>query len=170
MKTPWEKPWLRDTLETRKLTACLFICLSFAFLASGLRDVSSWSQRSGLCGWSLKTGTTWRRSWLCSCLRTEMVSIDKIQRSKSLTEPWCFASVEKTPFFLLHWSRSDFLRSITFSFSYLLSLNSRSKANFSFQFIASYLWYSKENLAGDLLFGLKFVEPSILPTLFIHFV
>ena len=27
-----------------------------------------------------------------------------------------------------------------------------------------------ENLAGDLLFGLKFVKLSILPTLFIHFV
>ena len=27
-----------------------------------------------------------------------------------------------------------------------------------------------EKLAGDLLFGLKFVKLSILPTLFIHFV
>ena len=32
-----------------------------------------------------------------------------------------------------------------------------SKANF-FQFIASYVWYSVEKLAGDLLFGLKFVK------------
>ena len=31
--------------------------------------------------------------------------------------------------------------------------NSRSNANFSFQFIASYVWYSMENLAGDLLLG-----------------
>ena len=30
-----------------------------------------------------------------------------------------------------------------------------SKANFSFQFIASYVWYSIENLAGDLLLGSK---------------
>ena len=45
-----------------------------------------------------------------------------------------------------------------------------SKANFSFQFIASYVWYSMEKLAGDLLFGLMFVKLSILPTLFIHFV
>ena len=45
--------------------------------------------------------------------------------------------------------------------------NSWSKANVSFQFIASYVWYSMENLAGDLLFGLKFVKLSILPTLFI---
>ena len=37
------------------------------------------------------------------------------------------------------------------------SPNSRSKTNFSFQFIGSYVWYSMENLAGDLL--------SILPTL-----
>ena len=45
-----------------------------------------------------------------------------------------------------------------------------SKTYFSFQFIASYGWYSKENLAGDLLFGLKLVKLPILPTLFIHFV
>ena len=45
------------------------------------------------------------------------------------------------------------------------SPNSRSKENFSFQFIASYVWYSMENLAGDLLFGLKLVKLSILPTL-----
>ena len=51
-----------------------------------------------------------------------------------------------------------------------LSPKSRSKTNFSFQFTASYVWYSMENLAGDLLFGLKFVKLSILPTLFIHFV
>ena len=30
-----------------------------------------------------------------------------------------------------------------------------SKANFSFQFITSYVWYSVENLAGDLLLGLE---------------
>ena len=35
--------------------------------------------------------------------------------------------------------------------------NSRSSANFSFQFIASYVWYSLENLAGDLLMGVKFL-------------
>ena len=51
-----------------------------------------------------------------------------------------------------------------------LSLKSRSKTNFSFQFIASYVWYSMENLAGDLWLWLKFVKLSILPTLFIHFV
>ena len=38
-----------------------------------------------------------------------------------------------------------------------------SKANFSFQFIASDVWYSVEKLTGDLLL-------PILPTLFIHFV
>ena len=32
-----------------------------------------------------------------------------------------------------------------------------SKSNFSFQFIVSYVWYTVENLACDLLFGLKFV-------------
>ena len=48
--------------------------------------------------------------------------------------------------------------------------NSRSKTNFSFQFIAIYVCYTKGILAGDLLFGLKFVKLSILPTLFIHFV
>ena len=46
----------------------------------------------------------------------------------------------------------------------------RSKTNFSIQFIASYVWYSMENLAGDVLLGLKLVKLSILPTLFIHFV
>ena len=51
-----------------------------------------------------------------------------------------------------------------------LSTSSRSNANFSFQFIASYVWYSMENLAGDLLFGLKLVKLSILPMLFIQFV
>ena len=51
-----------------------------------------------------------------------------------------------------------------------LSTNSRSKANFFFQFIASYVWYSMEKLAGDLLSGLKLVKPSILQTVFIHFV
>ena len=45
-----------------------------------------------------------------------------------------------------------------------------SKANFSFQFIASYVWYSMEKLAGDLLFGLNLVKLSILPKLFIQFV
>ena len=39
----------------------------------------------------------------------------------------------------------------------LKSPNSRSKVNFSFQFIVSYVWYNKEKLAGDLLLGLKFV-------------
>ena len=33
--------------------------------------------------------------------------------------------------------------------------------SFSFQFIASYVWYSMENLAGDLLLGLKFVKLPI---------
>ena len=42
------------------------------------------------------------------------------------------------------------------------STNSRPKANFSFQFMASYVWYSMEKLAGDLLFGLKLVKRSIL--------
>ena len=32
-----------------------------------------------------------------------------------------------------------------------------SKANFSFQFIANYVCYSMESLAGHLLLGLKFV-------------
>ena len=45
-----------------------------------------------------------------------------------------------------------------------LSPNSWSKANFSFQFIASYVWY--KNLAGGLLLGLKFIKLSILPMLF----
>ena len=53
---------------------------------------------------------------------------------------------------------------------YTLSPNSRSNANFSFQFTASYVWYSMENLACDLLLGLKFVKLPILPTLFIYFV
>ena len=53
----------------------------------------------------------------------------------------------------------------------LLSPNSQSNPNFSFQFIANYVWYSMENLAGDLLLSLiKFVRLPILPTLFIHFV
>ena len=43
------------------------------------------------------------------------------------------------------------------------------KCILSFQSIASYVCYSKEKMA-DLLFGLKFVKLSILPTLFIHFV
>ena len=45
------------------------------------------------------------------------------------------------------------------------SPNSRSKKTFSFQFVASYVWYSMEKSTGDLLFGLKFVKLSILPTL-----
>ena len=54
---------------------------------------------------------------------------------------------------------------------YALSPNSRSNAfNFSFQFTASYVWYSKEKLAGYLLLGLKFVKLPILSTLFIYFV
>ena len=44
-----------------------------------------------------------------------------------------------------------------------------SNTNF-FQFIASYVWYSMEKLADDLLFGLKLVKLSILLTLFSHFV
>ena len=52
----------------------------------------------------------------------------------------------------------------------VLSPKSWSKANFSFQFIASYMLYTMEKLAGDLLLGLKFVKLSILPTLFIQFV
>ena len=52
-----------------------------------------------------------------------------------------------------------------------ISPNSRSNANFSFQFIASCVWYNMENLAGDLLLGLKFVSKlPILPTLFLDFV
>ena len=51
-----------------------------------------------------------------------------------------------------------------------LSPSIQSKTNFSFQFIASYVWYSMEKLADDPLFGVKFVKLSILPTLFIHFV
>ena len=38
-----------------------------------------------------------------------------------------------------------------------LSPNSWSNANFSFQFMASYVWYTMDKLAGDLLLGLKFV-------------
>ena len=34
----------------------------------------------------------------------------------------------------------------------------------------SYVWYSVEKLAGDLLFGLKFMKLLILPMLFIQFV
>ena len=51
-----------------------------------------------------------------------------------------------------------------------LSPNSRSKTNFSFQFIASYVWYSMESLAGDLMLGVKLVKLSILPTLSIYLV
>ena len=51
-----------------------------------------------------------------------------------------------------------------------LSTNSRSRRNFSFQFMVSYVWYSMEKLAGDPLFGLKLVKLSILPTLFTQFV
>ena len=40
----------------------------------------------------------------------------------------------------------------------LPNTNSWSKTNFSFQFIVSYVWYSVEKLAGDLLFGLKLVK------------
>ena len=32
-----------------------------------------------------------------------------------------------------------------------------------------YVWYSVEKLAGDLLFGLRLVNLSILPMLFIPF-
>ena len=45
----------------------------------------------------------------------------------------------------------------------------RSNENLSFQFISSYVGYSMESLAGDLLLGLKFVQLPILPTLFIQF-
>ena len=45
------------------------------------------------------------------------------------------------------------------------SANSWSKANFSFQFMAGYVWYSMEKLAGDLLFGLKLMKLSIFSTL-----
>ena len=38
--------------------------------------------------------------------------------------------------------------------------------NFSFQFIASYVEYSMEKLAGDLLFGLKFVNSPKLIHIF----
>ena len=44
-----------------------------------------------------------------------------------------------------------------------------SKTDFSFLFMTTYVWYSMEKLGGDLLFGLKFVKLSTLPTLFIHF-
>ena len=40
----------------------------------------------------------------------------------------------------------------------------------SFKFIASSVCYTMEKLSRDLLFGLKFVKLSILPTLFAHFV
>ena len=43
------------------------------------------------------------------------------------------------------------------SFFNPLSPNGWSTANFSFQLIASYVWYNVENLSGDLLLGLKFV-------------
>ena len=39
----------------------------------------------------------------------------------------------------------------------ILSPNSWSNTNFSFPFIASYVWYSMEKLAGDLLLEAKFV-------------
>ena len=48
--------------------------------------------------------------------------------------------------------------------------NSRSKTNFSFQLMVSYVWYSMEKLAGDLLLVLKLVKVSILPMPFIQFV
>ena len=49
------------------------------------------------------------------------------------------------------------------------SPNSQSNSfQISFQIIASYVCYSMEKLPDDLLFGLKFVILSILPTLFIH--
>ena len=51
-----------------------------------------------------------------------------------------------------------------------LGSNSWSNTKFSFQFLASYVWYSVEKLAGDLFLGLKFVKLSILPILFRHFV
>ena len=47
-----------------------------------------------------------------------------------------------------------------------LSPNSWSTTNFSFQFIASYVRYSMENLVGDLSLGLKFV---LLPILLLMF-
>ena len=40
----------------------------------------------------------------------------------------------------------------------LLNPNSWSNVNFSFQFIAVYVWFNMEKLAGDLLLGSKFVR------------
>ena len=65
------------------------------------------------------------------------------------------------------WTNSDGMWANSYN---VLTRTMWSKANFSFQLIASYVWYSMEELAGDLLFGLKLVKLSILPTLFIHFV
>ena len=54
------------------------------------------------------------------------------------------------------------------TFIHTIRVQSRPKANFSLQFMARYVWYSMEKLAGDLLFGLKLVKLSILPMLFIQ--
>ena len=64
-----------------------------------------------------------------------------------------------SPFSPKSWSNADF--SFQFIASYVWysmenlagDLLLGSNANFSFQFIASYVWYSMENLAGDLLLG-----------------
>ena len=48
-----------------------------------------------------------------------------------------------------------YLRAVASHCMSVNSVNSLSNANFSFQFIANYVWYGIENLAGDLLLGLS---------------
>ena len=71
------------------------------------------------------------------------------------------AACEHQDDFPLHgnrgWARGNGLGCVFHMFFNPLNPNSRSNANFSFQFIVSSVWYSMEDLAGDFLLGLKFV-------------
>ena len=114
---------------------------------------------------------------VCTCVSTPICSIlwvcflDTGWQGEDGEDQGC--SIDATPFAQigrgLYYSAATQGKGDSHDCKVRTSSNSRSKANFSFQFMTSCVWYSMEKLAGNLLFGLKLVKLSVLSMLFIQF-
>ena len=100
-------------------------------------------------------------AWIMT-ITSELYWVDNSPSSMTdTTTPFPVMLCSHTPVTLMSWwtNRKLFWKEmlIMIGFNTItvtpISSNSRSNANFSFQFIASYVWYSTEKLAGDLLLG-----------------
>ena len=113
-------------------------------------------------------------SVFCSCFSTAVSHPTNTSSQPRIPAPTTpdIQGEGQTWFALLCWTVSKSWRVASCHVAHInpSSPNNWSKTNFSFFNLWPAMWNGMEKLAGDLLFGLKLVNLSILPMLFILFV